>query len=211
MNASKIIFENSHYIGKDLLYGVYSAVKQNEFDAAENILYSELVMIIDHLDINEKDYIIFFTKQSNKDGNSYRLYKTKNGFRTIRVNKIEDFSKSRKQLAELIPDELYFQYLFISEEHAFFRARLTPKYINLLKDFCFQHYTPEMIEVIVKKLNKPSLFNILDLIKKSKIADQFAVCKFINQTGDEYIHKDIKKMVNFHDEQTKAFSNLKLA
>lgn len=206
-------FEQAVYINDKLLYGISGAdLDERGFrERFSKVLNSEMVMIVDHLDIPEQDYINFFINKSNQDKNSYRLYKTKNGFRTIRTNKTENFNLARKKTSELIPDEDYFQFLYMYNNNDYFKARLTPKYTNVLKILYYQNYTHQEIDNILRTLNKKSFSLLVDSIKKSEVEDQFAVCKFIGHTGDQFIDDNIKQLINFHDEKTKAFSSLELA
>lgn len=133
-----------------------------------------------------------------------RVYRTKAGLRYICTSAPRSMSAdgglARRMLEELGSDPLYIRLCQIQD---CFRARLTPKpWRCQLPDFRVQWPWPDERD--------ETRFNRW-LAKYEETAADYATCRYLLAVGEPVVHPELLPLLELHDEETRAFTDLPLA
>ena len=133
---------------------------------------------------------------------SFRVYRTAGGYRLLATDRIYSpgSSESESLMRQLGADPAFIQLCRIQES---FRARLTPKPWRIGKiepPGDFPREDPRLQRAFDKWLRE-----------YDRAAGSKATCQFVETIGDSTIHPDVARIVQLHDERTRATTSLPLA
>jgi hypothetical protein len=166
-------------------------ITQNSYNAA--ILNTDEMMIIDIDITGDSPGIALYTEQAiaalnvlqNKQGLSFRLYKTCQGLRAIETSRAWNPSSydTKRLMKSVYADPLY---VALCSSQECFRARLTPKPWRLFDYIDYDDFTTGK--------------DWLDSTDESEVA----VCKLLEVIGSEAIDTKFSNLIAWHDNSTKA-------
>ena len=131
-----------------------------------------------------------------------RVYKTKNGFRYIVINREYEpnGADTIAMLNILGCDTMYSRLCKLQNT---FRARLTPKSWRM---------EMEPVRIYYPFENKEMEDNFKNWNKKYfEVIENFSTCKFLFTVGNSCAASELEDIIALHDEMTKAYSSLPLA
>jgi hypothetical protein len=135
-------------------------------------------------------------------GASFRIYRTKAGFRVLATDPLFDPDSPRaRQLFEAAGADPWFVRLCGVQKS--FRARLTPK-----PERCGT-WRPEMAYPRETAAEQQAFATWL--ARYESLSARFAVCKLVETVGPARVHAEIAPLLAIHDAETKVASDLPLA
>lgn len=157
--------------------------------------------------------VVQYTEGESNSG--FLVYRTFAGFRLIASHKIFDpVSEEVQQVFDALGTDPLYQKLCKVQEC--FRARLTPKFWRLNKDFGispsikFRLTRTMLVDWSDDDEKRVSHFD--DWIEKYEREHlNYATCQFVKHVGNQKVAKELMSLIEYHDQLTQAHSGKPLA
>jgi hypothetical protein len=181
-------------------FGASAVVTRNAYGAL--VLNVDNMMFVDVDRDGEKGVLDNVKRVAGQHDLSARVYKTAGGYRVLIGNASFEPGSAQSELlfSEFGADPLYVR---LCRGQGSFRARLSPKPWR-----CGFRKPP--VECPFETPREQSLFSQWD-VEYNALADRYATCRYLETFGGIRIARMFESLIEYHDEETRANSELLLA